>query len=380
MTIKRFVSILLTVMLLAMGASAVAADTIKVGHIAPMTGAIAAYGTAVSNGVNLAAAEINAAGGVLGKQIEVITKDNQFDVAETVSAFNALLSEDVVAIIGAVASSRTSAITSLANDEGVVLITATSTADTITTEDDYVFRACFKDSFQGAMCAAYAAAQGWTKAAILYANGDTYSSGLRDAFVAAAPGYGIEIVAEQSTSDTMAVDFSSQMATIAASGAQVLFAPYYYDTVGPKIVPQAREAGYEGAIIGADGFDGTQDYAVGDLSAYHDVYFTNHYSPEDPSEKVQTFIANYTAAYGAESLNALAALAYDAMYMVAQGIETAGTTDRAAIRDAMAGMHYVGVTGDMTLDETGTPAKSVAILTFVEKDGKLVQKFVTAQQ
>ena len=78
----------------------------------------------------------------------------------------------------------------------------------------------------------------------------------------------------------------------------------------------------------------------------------------------------------AESLNALAALAYDAMYMVAQAIETAGTTDRAAIRDAMAGMHYVGVTGDMTLDETGTPAKSVAILTFVEKDGKLVQKFV----
>ena len=353
---------------------------IKIGHIAPMTGAIAAYGTAVDNGVNLAVSEINAAGGILGRTVEVITKDNQFDVAETVSAFNALLSEDVVAMIGAVASSRTSAITSLANDEGIVLITATSTADSITTEDDYVFRACFKDSFQGEMCAAYAASQGWTKAAILYANGDTYSSGLRDAFVAAAPEYGIEIVAEQSTSDTMAVDFSSQMATIAATEAQVLFAPYYYDTVGPKIVPQAREAGYEGAIIGADGFDGTQDYAVGDLTAYHDVYFTNHYSPEDPSDKVQTFIANYTEAYGAESLNALAALAYDAMYMVAQGIETAESTDRTAVRDAMAGMHYVGVTGDMTLDETGTPAKSVAILTFVEQDGKLVQKFVTSQQ
>ncbi len=355
------------------------AEVIKIGHIAPMTGAIAAYGTAVNNGVNLAISEINAAGGILGKQVEVSLKDNQFDVAETISAFNALLSEDVSAIIGAVASSRTSAITSLANDEGIVLITATSTADTITTEDDYVFRACFKDSFQGAMCAAYAASQGWTKAAIMYATGDTYSSGLRDAFVAAAPQYGIEIVEEQSTSDTMAVDFSSQMATIAASGAQVLFAPYYYDTVGPKIVPQAREAGYEGAIIGADGFDGTQDYAVGDLAAYHDLFFTNHYSPEDPSEKVQTFIANYTAAYGAESLNALAALAYDAMYMVAQAIETAGSTDHDAIRDAMVGMHFVGVTGDMTLDESGTPAKSVAILTFAEQDGKLVQKFVTSQ-
>ena len=381
MTIKRFVSILLTVMMLTMGVSfAAAEDTIKVGHIAPMTGAIAAYGTAVANGVDLAVSEINAAGGILGKQVEVVLKDNQFDVAETVNAFNALLGEDVVAIIGAVASSRTSAITGLANDEGVVLITATSTANSITTEDDYVFRACFKDSFQGKMCAAFAASQGWTKAAILYATGDAYSSGLRDAFIAAAPEYGIEIVAEQSTSDTQAVDFSSQMATIAATDAQVLFAPYYYDFVGPKIVPQAREAGFEGAIIGADGFDGTQDYAVGDLANYHDVYFTNHYSPEDPSEKVQNFIASYTAAYDPASLNALAALAYDAMYMVAQAIETAGSTDRAAIRDAMSGMHFVGVTGDMTLDETGTPAKSVAILTFAEQDGKLVQKFVVSQQ
>lgn len=381
MKMKRLVSILLCVMMIAMGVSfAAAEDTIKVGHITPLTGAIAAYGVAVSNGVNLAAAEINAAGGVLGKQIEVITKDNQFDVAETISAFNALMSEDVVAIIGAIASSRTSAITSLANDEGIVLITATSTADTITEADDYVFRACFKDSFQGKMCAAYAASQGWTKAAILFATGDAYSSGLRDAFVAAAPEYGIEIVAEQSTSDTLAVDFSSQLATIAASGAEVLFAPYYYDTVGPKIIPQAREAGFEGAIIGADGFDGTQDVAVEPLSAYENVFFTNHYSPEDPSPVVQNFIAAYTAAYGAESLNALAALAYDAMYMVAQAIETAGSTDLDAIRDAMAGMHYVGVTGDMTLDETGTPDKSVAILTFAEQDGKLVQKFVTSQK
>lgn len=356
------------------------AETIKIGHITPLTGAIAAYGVAVDNGVNLAAAEINAAGGVLGKQIEVITKDNQFDVAETVSAFNTLLSEDVVAIIGAIASSRTSAITSLANDEGIVLITATSTADSITNADDYVFRACFKDSFQGKMCAAYAASQGWTKAAILFATGDAYSSGLRDAFVAAAADYGIEIVAEQSTSDTLAVDFSSQLATIAASGAEVLFAPYYYDTVGPKIIPQAREAGYTGAIIGADGFDGTQDVAVGDLAAYENVYFTNHYSPEDPSPIVQNFIKAYSEKYDPASLNALAALAYDAMHMVAQAIETAGSTDRTAIRDAMAGMHYVGVTGDMTLDETGTPDKSVAILTFVEQDGKLVQKFVTSQK
>ncbi len=358
---------------------ALAGQTVIIGDIAPMTGALAAYGTAVDNSVRMAAEEINAAAGILGATVEISTKDDQHTPAEAVSGFNALLSEGATAIIGAVASAETSAITGLANDEGVVLITGCSTADSITTEDDYVFRSCFKDSFQGEMAAAYASTLGCTKAAVLYATGDPYSSGLRDAFVAAADKYGIEIVCEQSTSDTGAVDFSSQMATIAASGADCMFAPYYYDAVGPKIIPQAREAGFTGAILGADGFDGTQNYTTGDLSAYENCYFTNHFSADDPSEIVQSYVANYTEQFGAESLNALGALCYDAMYMLKQAIETAGSLDSAAIRDAMSGMHYVGVTGDMTLDETGTPTKSVAILTFAQEDGALVQKFVTSQ-
>ena len=378
MTIKRFVSIILTVMMLAMGVSMASADsdTIKIGHIAPMTGALAAYGTAVNNAIELAISEINADGGVLGKPIELITKDNQADPAETVSAFNALLGEDVAAIIGAIRSACTSAITGLANDEGIVLITATSTADEITEEDNYVFRSCYKDSFQGEMVAAFCAQQGWNKVGILYTVGDAYSTGLRNSFLAAAEKLGLEVVIEQSTSDILAVDFSSQLTSIASADVDVLFAPYYYDTVGPKIIPQAREAGYEGPIVGADGFDGTESVAVGDLSVYENVFFTNHYSPEDPSEIVQNFVAAYSAVYPPESLNALAALAYDAMYMLAQGIETAGSTDHEAIREAMVGMHYVGVTGDMTLDETGTPAKSVSIMTYAVDGDKLVQKFV----
>ena len=356
-----------------------AGQTILIGDIAPMTGALAAYGTAVDNSVRMAAAEINAAGGILGATVEISTKDDQHTPAEAVSGFNALLSEGVTAIIGSVASADTSAITGLANDEGMVLVTGCSTADSITTEDDYVFRSCFKDSFQGEMVAAFAAAQGWTKAAVLYATGDAYSSGLRDAFVSAAETYGIEVVCEQSTSDTGAVDFSSQLATIAASEAECLFAPYYYDAVGPKIIPQAREAGFTGAILGADGFDGTCSYTTGDLSAYDNCFFTNHFSAEDPSEIVQSYVKNYSDQFGAESLNALGALCYDAMYMIKQAIETCGSLDSDAIRDAMSGMHYVGVTGDMTLDETGTPAKSVAILTFAQEDGVLVQKFVTSQ-
>ena len=356
-----------------------AGQTIIIGNIAPMTGALAAYGTAVDNSVRMAADEINAAGGILGATVEISTKDDQHTPAEAVSGFNALLSEGATAIIGSVASADTSAITGLANDEGIVLVTGCSTADSITTEDDYVFRSCFKDSFQGEMVAAFAASQGWTKAAVLFATGDAYSSGLRDAFVAAAAEYGIEIVCEQSTSDTGAVDFSSQLATIAASGAECLFAPYYYDAIGPKVVPQAREAGFKGAILGADGFDGTQNYTTGDLSAYEGCYFTNHFSAADPSEIVQSYVSNYSEQFGADSLNALGALCYDAMYMLKQAIEEAGSLDSDAIRDAMSGMHYVGVTGDMTLDESGTPAKSVAILTFAQEGDALVQKFVTSQ-
>ena len=402
MKLKRLTALLLSVMMvLSLAACGGGGDTkddsasgdlsgktIIIGNITPVTGAQAAYGLAITNSIQLAIDEINAAGGVNGKQIEVIAYDDKGDATEAVTAFsrlvavsgfNSLLSEGASAIIGATLSSCTSAITSLADDEGIVLVTPSSTADSITTKDDYVFRSCFKDSFQGEMVAAYAKDQGWTKAAVLYATGDTYSSGLHDSFVKAAEKYGLEIVCEQSSSDTGAVDFSSQLATIAASGADMLFAPYYYDAVGPKIIPQAREAGFKGAIMGCDGFDGTQDYTTGDLSAYENVYFTNHYSPEDSSEIVQNYVKNYTAKYGSESMNALGALAYDAMYMVKQAIEKAGSIDHDAIRDAMSGMHYVGVTGDMTLDETGTPEKSVAILTFTPSDGKLVQKFVKTQ-
>ncbi len=354
-------------------------EKIVIGSIAPMTGSAASFGVACDNGVRLAVEEINANGGILGAQVEVITKDDQGTPAEAVSGFNALLGEGVTAIVGAVISSCTSAITELANEEEVVMITASSTADSITTEDDYVFRSCFKDSFQGEMIVEYAKEKGLKKGAILYATGDPYSSGLRDTFVKCAESAGIEIVAEQSTSDMAAVDFSSQLSTIVAANPDFIFTPYYYSALGPYILPQMRAAGYDGIVMGPDGFDGMESYTTGDLKVYDNIFFTSHYSAEDESETVQSFVKSYTDKYGAEALNAFAALSYDAMYMIKQAIEEAGTTDSAAIRDAMSGMNYVGVTGDMTLDESGTPEKPVAILTFEQQGDKVVQKFVTTQ-
>ena len=207
MKLKRLTALLLSVMLVlslaACGGGKDAKDDsadgdlsgkeIIIGNITPVTGAQAAYGLAITNSIQMAIDEINADGGILGATVKLSTKDDQGTPAEAVSGFNSLLSEGAAAIIGATLSSCTSAITSLADDEGIVLVTPSSTADSITTTDDYVFRSCFKDSFQGEMVAAYAKDQGWTKAAVLYATGDTYSSGLHDSFVKAAEKYGIDI-------------------------------------------------------------------------------------------------------------------------------------------------------------------------------------------
>jgi branched-chain amino acid transport system substrate-binding protein len=346
-------------------------ETVKIGIVAGVTGETAVYGIAAQDGMELAFEEINANGGVLGKQIEVIKYDDKGDATESANAFNKLDGEGVCAVLGPVTSGVCAAVAPLANEVGLVMLTATGTADTLTTADDYVFRACFADSYQGYKAAQFAAQElGVTDVAIIYASGDAYSAGLCDAFEAAAQEYGLNIVAKEGSATTSDTDFSAQLTTIAASGAEALFAPYYYGAVGPYIVPQAREAGFTGPIIGADGYDGTLNVMLEDKSIYNDIYFTNHYAQEDPSEVVQNFVTNFSEKYGTDYLNAFSALGYDAAYMIAQAIEEAGTTDRAAIRDAVAAIDFSGVTGSFTLDETGTPLKSVPIITF--KDGAQV--------
>lgn len=345
-------------------------DSIVIGVTSPNTGNLATYGESVLNGINLAVEEINAAGGVLGKNISIISYDDKADSTEGANAFNRLAGDGVCAVIGSVTSGVTSSLAPLADESQLVLITPTGTADTITESDDYVFRACFKDSYQGRMAAKFAAEKlGVKKVAVLYASGDAYSAGVRESFDAACSELGLEIAAEESSSSTDDTEFSSQLTNIAASGAEFLFAPYYYNAAGPYIIPQARAAGFEGVIMGADGFDGTTESMLDDKTLYNNCYYTNHYSPDDTSEVVQTFVTAYSEKYGAKP-NTLAALAYDSTYMVKDAIEKAGSTDRTAIRDAMSGMSFEGVTGKFVLDETGTPEKSVTITEF--KDGEAV--------
>ena len=342
-------------------------EPILIGTISPNTGNLAAYGTAVTTGAALAVEEINAAGGLLGRQLEIVNADDQYDPTECLNAFNSLVSQGVGLIVGSVTSGCTSAITGAANEEEVCLITPTSTADSITTEDDFVFRSCYADSFQGAIAAAYAKQAGYDKVGMVYCAADTYSKGLYDSFSAACKTYGVEVAAVESTASMDVQDYTNQFAAMVNAGVQFVYAPFYYDVIGPYLVTQARAAGYTGVIMGADGYDTTPDYVVdgADLTAFDNVYWTNHYDPADTSEKSVAFVSAYEAKYG-NTPSAFAALAYDCVMMYKAAIEAAGSADPVEVRDALAadGVVYDCITGTYSLDETGTPIKGASIIAF----------------
>lgn len=350
-------------------------DPIVIGTISPNTGSLAAYGTGVTTGVELAAEEINAAGGILGRQVEIITTDDQGDPTECLNAFNSLVSQGVSLIIGSATSGCTSAITEAANEEGVVLISPTATADSVTTEDDYIFRVCYADSFQGAIAAAYAKKAGYTNVGVVYCAGDVYSKGLYDSFSAACEGYGVTVSAVESTASLDVQDYSNQFAAMVSAGVELVYAPFYYDVVGPYVIPQARAAGYDGIIMGADGYDTTPDYVVegADLSAFNNVYWTNHYYAGDTSEIVQSFVSAYEEKFGSTP-SAFAATGYDCLYVYKAAIEAAGSADADAVREALADTStvYECVSGTFSLDESGTPVKGAPVIAFAagtDEDG-----------
>lgn len=349
-------------------------DPIMIGVISPNTGALAAYGTGIVMGADLAVEEINAAGGILGREVQLIKTDDQSDPTECLNSFNSLVANGIGLIVGSATSGCTSAITDAANEEEVCILSPTATADSITTEDDFIFRACYADSFQGAIAAAYAKQAGFDRVGIVYCAADVYSKGLFDSFSKACEEYGIEVAAAQSSASLDVQDYTNQFAAMVNAGVEFVYAPYYYDVIGPYVVPQARAAGYTGIIMGADGYDTTPDYVVAgaDLTAFNNVYWTNHYDPSDTSEKVSSFVKAFEAKYGSIP-SAFGATGYDCVYMYKQAIEAAGSEDANAVRDALADRSavYECVTGTFSLDESGTPLKGAAIISF-QSDGNSV--------
>ena len=361
--------------------------TITLGMIGPLTGSVAVYGTHIENGVKLAIEEINAAGGVtLGDgahQLAVEVKDDQGDSTECVNAMNALISDGIQLVVGSATSGCTSAITSIANSEGVVMITPSGTADSLTTTMDYVFRTCFRDSFQGELAAQYALDEGYTKVGVVYCSADTYSAGLRDAFIAACQDKGLDVVAEESVATMTEVDYTNQFNKMVSAGAELVFTPFYYDVMGPYLVPQARSAGFTGVLLGGDGVDSTETTipAGADLSVYNDVYFVNHYSTELATSDVsKKFVESYEAKYG-DTPNNFDALAYDAVYVYKAAMEACGASDAASVQTALADTSaaYDSTCGTFSFDETGTPIKNGVLMGYSYKDGDAAVTKVTVK-
>ena len=361
--------------------------TITLGMIGPLTGSVAVYGTHIENGVKLAIEEINAAGGVTlsdgAHQLAVEVKDDQGDSTECVNAMNALISDGIQLVVGSATSGCTSAITSIANSEGVVMITPSGTADSLTTTMDYVFRTCFRDSFQGELAAQYALDEGYTKVGVVYCSADTYSAGLRDAFIAACQDKGLDVVAEESVATMTEVDYTNQFNKMVSAGAELVFTPFYYDVMGPYLVPQARSAGFTGVLLGGDGVDSTETTipAGADLSVYNDVYFVNHYSTELATSDVsKNFVESYEAKYG-DTPNNFDALAYDAVYVYKAAMEACGASDAASVQAALADTSaaYDSTCGTFSFDETGTPIKNGVLMAYSYKDGDSAVTKVTVK-
>ena len=350
-------------------AGAASGNTITLGSITTNSGTAAAYGEAELKGFKLAISEINAKGGLNGKKIKLESMDDKGDATEASNAFNKLAGDNsVLAVLGPTISSTTAAVAPLADQSKLPAIAPAATSDSIAT-GGYLFRTCFKDSYQGEIAAKFAAETlKVKKVAVLYGTGDPYSSGVGKAFAAAAKKAGLDVVDEENSSSADDTEYSSQLQKIQASGAEFLYAPYYYSVAGPYIIPRARSLGYKGYVMGPDGYDGLK--LTGDKSQYDKVLYTTHYSPDDTSNsKVQDFIKSYKKANNNQEPNTFTALAYDSVYMFKQAYEKAGkNATREQVRNAISGMSFSGVTGKFTLDKKGSPNKSVIVLEL--KDGK----------
>jgi branched-chain amino acid transport system substrate-binding protein len=367
---KIFLVFVVSIFTLVLFACESGEDKVKIGVIGPLTGDYALYGTSVENGAKLAAEELNANGGVLGKSLEIIAYDSKGDAVEGVNAYNRLVNQDQVhAIVGGTFSGVTLAIKELAVEDGIPILTPTATNPNVTLDAPNIFRACYTDSYQGEVAALFAIAElEALRAAVFYNVDDAYSEGLALAFKAAFEE--AELFVEAYTFSAGTDNYSAQLSQINSGNYDVVFVPAYVAEVG-AILTQAETLEMDVVFMGGDGWDGIEgDYAA----AAEGHYFVNHYAKTDPAENVQAFVQNYTAKYG-EQPNALAALAYDAVYAMAQAMEDAGSLDSAAIVAALQALEYENaVTGAIKFDANGDPLKAITVIKLVEGEHFVVDK------
>jgi branched-chain amino acid transport system substrate-binding protein len=348
-------------------------DTIKVGEFASMTGSEATFGQSSHKGTALAIEELNAAGGVLGKKIELITEDDQSQAGQPATVVRKLISRDgVVAILGEVASSRSLEAAPICQQNQIPMISPSSTNPKVTEVGDYIFRVCFLDSFQGGKVLTEFA-NNTLKAksiAVLKDVKSDYSLGLAKFFEDGFTANGGKIVVEQNYNGGDK-DFNAQLTAIKAANPEAVFVPGYYTEVG-LIALQAKQLGLNVPLFGGDGWESSVLVSIGG-SALEGDYFSTHLAPDEDTPRVKNFVEKFRAKYG-ETPDSMAALGYDSAMVLADAIKRAGTTDGPKVRDALAATKdFQGVTGKTTIDANRNASKSAVILTITNGQFKYVE-------
>jgi branched-chain amino acid transport system substrate-binding protein len=347
---------------------------VVIGGVAPLTGEAATFGVSTKNGYDLAVAEWNAKGGVLGKQVKLVFADDKGDPAEGATVYTKLIEQDkACAIVGTVMSKVSLAGAPICQAAKIPMIATASTNPKVTGVGNFVFRACFIDPFQGTVGAKFAFDDlKAKKAACLFDVGNDYTKGLSEFFKTKFTALGGEVVGFEGHA-TGTSDFKAQLTKVLAAKPDVLYVSDYYSDVA-IIAKQARELGFKGPLVGGDGWDSPKLVEIAG-PAIEGCYFTNHYAKEDKSPIVQEFVKKYTDKYKA-SPDALAALAYDATNIMLDAINRAGSTDGTAIQGALVKTDLKVVTGQVKFDGERNPVKSAVIIEI--KGGQQVYKTTVA--
>ena len=344
-----------------------AQETIKLGEFASLTGKEATYGQNAHKGTLLAIEEANAAGGVLGRKLELVTEDDQSKPGEAATVVKKLISrEKVVAVLGEITSGRTLEAAPICQNAKIPLISPGATATEVTAKGNYIFRVCFIDEFQGTVMAKFARdTLKLNRVAILSSVSSAQSVGLAKYFRERFTADGGTLAIEQKYGEGDK-DFRAQLTAIKAAGVEGVFVPGYYAEAA-LIARQARDLGLTAHFMGVDGWESPELVAVGG-AAVEGAYLSTHYSPENKSSKVVDFNARFRARWGVDT-NALSALGYDSAMVLIDAIKRAGTTEGPKLRDALAATKdFNGATGRITFDAQRNPTKSAVVLTV--KDGR----------
>ena len=366
----KFPPALLIAMTLLLASCAKQTDSIKIGEYASLTGKEATFGQSAHKGIVMALEELNAAGGVLNKKLQLVSEDNQSKPGESATVAKKLITRDkVVALLGEVASSRSLEAAPIAQAARVPMIAPAATNPKVTEVGDYIFRVCFIDPFQGTVMAKFA--QNDLKAkkvAIISSVSNAYSVGLAKFFRETFTGNGGTVAVEQKYSEGDK-DFRAQLTAVKAAGVEAVFVPGYY-TESALMVRQARDLGLTVPFFGGDGWVSDQLLEIGG-EALNGCYYSTHFSPEDSAPAVQSFVKKFKARWPSDGTpDAFAALGYDAAYVLVDAIKRAGTTEGPKLRDALAATKdFSGASGITTIDKDRNATKGATIIAI--KGGKL---------